>query len=290
MNKDVAYALRGAVGIAGEAARATVGSMALPFALPVAATGVAALSTAALGIWIAGATGRAVLSELRRRARLRAPKPPSPSLRGTPTPEEFAAAAAVRPRTLAVRLRIGSRLADLAPTLDHGNHYDISPTGAKRICGRGRGVRGWLADNRVKMAYSTLTCYMRLAVRLRALLGLDARLPLEWLLPGAAASAEVPAELRAQYAAAKRRLARLMRVHWNFSRLQAHVDEALGLRRLPRPGRRGRMALDETLAENTRIELADFLRADDLPPKLESLRRKTVSGFLESRLVASPPP
>jgi hypothetical protein len=134
------------------------------------------------------------------------------------------------------------------------------------------------------MGYSTLTRYMRLAVRLWSLLGLDDRLPLEWLLPGAAASAEVPAELRTQYAAAKRKLARLLREHWNFSRLQAHVDGALGLRRLPHPGRGRGRPLDEALAENTRRELADFLRAGDLPLKREALRRETVYGFLESRL------
>ncbi|MBR3582055.1 MAG: hypothetical protein IKO01_01260 [Kiritimatiellae bacterium] len=280
MKKTVEHALREAAGIAGDTARFYVGALALPVVVPVAVAGVAALSAAALGSWIAGATGRAILSELRRRARLRAPRAPSPSLRGTPAPEEFAADAAVRPRTLAVRLRIGSRLADLAPTLDRGNRYDVSPTGAKRIRGRGRGVRGWLEDNRVGMNYSTLMRYMRLAVRLRALLELDARLPLEWLLPGAAASAEVPAALQGQYATAKRKLAHLMRAHWNFSRLQAHVDGALGLRRLPRPGRAKGQPLDGFLADNVRHELADFLQAGDLPPKLEALRRDALHSFM----------
>lgn len=283
MNKTLEHALREAAGIAEATVRVSVGSLALPVIVPLAVAGVAAFSAAALGAWLADTTGRAILSELRRRARLRAPRPPSPSLRGTPSPEEFAADAAVQPRTLAVRLRIGSRLADLAPTLDCGNHYDVSPTGAKRIRGRGRGVRGWLEDNRVGMNYSTLMRYMRLAVRLRALLALDERLPLEWLLPGAAASADVPPALQAQYAAAKRKLARLMREHWNFSRLQLHVDRALGLRRLPRPGRAGRKQFDETLAENTRRELADFLQARDLPPRLEKLRREAVAGFLVPR-------
>ena len=288
MNKTLRHALREASGIAADGIRFYGGALALPVIAPVAVAGVAALSAAALGSWIADATGRTILSELRRRARLRAPRAPSPSLRGTPVPEEFAADAAVRPRTLAVRLRIGSRLADLAPTLDRGNRYDISPTGAKRIRGRGRGVRGWLEDNRVGMNYSTLMRYMRLAVRLRALLGLDARLPLEWLLPGATASADIPPELQPQYAATKRKLARLMREHWNFSRLRAHVDEVLGLRRLPRPGRAGGRALDEALAENTRRELVDFLQARDLPPKLEELRRKAVAGLLSPPQDAPP--
>ena len=286
MNKTMKYTLREAAGIAGDTARFYVGALALPVVVPVAVAGVAALSAAALGSWIVGSTGRAILSELRRRARLRAPRAPSPSLRGTPTPEEFATDAEVRPRTLAVRLRIGSRLADLAPTLDRGNHYDVSPTGAKRIRGRGRGVRGWLADNRVGMNYSTLMRYMRLAIRLRALLGLDERLPLEWLLPGAAASAEVPKALQAQYATAKRKLARLLRDHWYFSRLQTYVDRALGLRRLPPKGR----PLDEILADNVRHELADFLQARDLPPKLEALRRDALYSFIPGPSSFLPPP
>ncbi len=277
MNKTLEYALREAAGIAGDTARFYAGALALPVVVPVAAAGVAVLSAAVLGSWVADATGRAILSALRRRARRRAPRPPSPSLRGTPTPDAFAADAAVRPRTLAVRLRIGSRLADLVPTLDRGNHYDVSPTGARRIRGRGRGVRGWLEDNRVGMNYSTLMRYLRLTVRLRALLGLDERLPLEWLLPGAAASEEVPPALQAQYASAKRKLARLMREHWNFSRLQAHVDGALGLRRLPRPGRGGGKPLDGVVADNVRRELAEFLQARDLPPEEEALRQAALA-------------
>ena len=43
--------------------------------------------------------------------------------------------------------------------------------------------------------------------------------------------------------------------------------------------------LDDALADNTRRELADFLQARDLPPKLEALRRKALAGLLER-----PPP
>ena len=289
MKNTTKHLLREAAGIAGDITRAYVGALALPILAPAALAGVAALSAAALGGWIADTAGRAVLAELRRRAHLRAPRPPSPSLRGIPTPEELAADAVERPRTLAVRLRIGSRLADLAPTLDRGNRYAVSPTGAQRICGRGRGVRGWLEDNRVGMNYSTLMRYMRLAVHLRALLQLEERLPLEWLLPGAeaAAAAEIPPALRTQHAAARRHLRRLLRTHWNFRRLQAHVDGALGLRRLPHPGRGTGKPLDDALADNLRRELADFLQAGDLPPKQEALRREAARAAF---FVAPPAP
>ena len=289
MDNTLKYALREAAGIAGDTARFYAGALALPVIVPVAVAGVAALSAAALGSWIAGADGRVILSELRRRARLRAPHAPSPSLRGRPTPEEFASDAAVRPRTLAVRLRIGSRLADLAPTLDRGPRFDVPPTGSRRIRGRGRGLKGWLEDNRVGMGYSTLTSYMRLAVRLRALLALDDRLPLEWLLPGGELPAEIPAELQRQHATAKRKLARLLRDHRNFSRLRAYVDGALDLRRLPRPGRPAGQPLDDILADNVRLELADFLQARNLPPQPEALRREAAAEFLAPRQLPSHP-
>jgi hypothetical protein len=282
MNNTLRHALREAAGIAGDGVRFYAGAFALPVLLPVAAAGVATLSAAALGYTIADTTGRAILSELRRRARLRAPHPDSPSLRGRPTAKELADDAAEHPRTLAIRLRLGSRLADLAPTLDSGNHYDISSTGAKRIRGRGRGMRGWLADNRVPLNYSTLMRYMRLAVRLRALLELDARLPLEWLLPGATPT-ELPHDLQSQHAAAKRRLARLLRNHWNFSRLQRHVDEALGLRHLPRPRRTASARQDEVPPANTRCELAGFPREGKLPPRPAALHLAAVAPPLPSR-------
>ena len=93
MDNTLKYALREAAGIAGDTARFYAGALALPVIVPVAVAGVAALSAAALGSWIAGADGRVILSELRRRARLRAPHAPSPSLRGRPTPEEVGATA-----------------------------------------------------------------------------------------------------------------------------------------------------------------------------------------------------
>ncbi len=79
MNNEVQYVLREAAGIAGDVARFYIGSLALPVLAPVAAAGVAALSAAALGRWIAKRTGGAVLAELRRRARLRVPGPGSRS-------------------------------------------------------------------------------------------------------------------------------------------------------------------------------------------------------------------
>ena len=282
MNNTVKHALREAASVAGEYARIAGAAPILPFAGAAVLAGAAAAGTAALGTWIVSAAGRTILGELRRRARLRAPRPPSPSLRSTPTAAELAADAAKHPRTLAIRLRLGSRLADLAPTLDTGNRYATARTGSRRIAGRGRGLKGWLADNRVTVNYSTLMRYKRLAVRLRALLHLDDRLPLEWLLPGASPDRDIPSSLLPQYASARRKLARLLRDHRNFSRLARHVDTALGIPRLPSVRRKAPLPLDDALLENTRRELASFIQARDLPPRQEKLRQTALHWLASS--------
>ena len=139
-----------------------------------------------------------------------------------------------------------------------------------------------MVDNRIRVNYGTLMRYKRLAVRLRALLGVDERIPLEWLLPGEDFRREVPPELWGQYGSAKRRLGKLLREHWNFSRLAGHVDRELGLVRLPRVRRGGGVVLDKRLAENTKRELVGFLNATNLPPREERLRLQAL-GWLGNR-------
>ena len=282
MNNTVKHALREAASVAGEYARIAGAAPILPFAGAAVLAGAAAAGTAALGTWIVSSAGCPILGELRRRARLRAPRPPSPSLRGTPTAAELADDAAEHPRTLSIRLRLGSRLADLAPTLDTDNRYTAATAGSRRIAGRGRGVKGWLADNRVPVNYSTLMRYKRLAIRLRALLRLDDRLPLEWLLPGASPERALPSALLPQYSSARRKLARLLRTHRNFSRLARHVDTALGIPRLPGVRRTAPLPPDDVLLENTRRELASFIQARDLPPHQEKLRQTALHWLASS--------
>lgn len=283
-----------------------------PACAPFALAAFAGITLTAFGAFLVTDTGCAILSELRRRKRLREPRPESPSLRGTPTPRELAADAAAMPRTLTTRLRLGSCLADLEPTLDSGPVYDISPTGARRIAARGRGIRGWMADNHLSLNYSTLMRYKTLAVRLRRLLSLDARLPLEWLLPGAVPDRDISSDLLPHYHATRRRLDRLLREHWNFSRLKQHVETKLGIPRLLTVRRNARRAaqsararrlmaaprkpihcesvvlnnrsvrLDKSLAEATKRELILFLRTPDLPPKLDKLRRRTIDWLNEA--------
>ena len=263
-------------------------------------------ATAFVG-FLATETGAAILGELRRRSRLRAPHPASPSLRGTPTAKELKADCAVSPRTLRVRLRLGSRLADLEPTLDSGNRYRESPTGAKRIQSRGPGLRGYLADNRIGVSYSTLMRYRLLALRIRQLLQLNARLPLEWLLPGEAPDRPLPANLQSPYFTARRRLIRLLREHWNFDRLRKHVDAKLGIPELLTVRRtqeaektRRRTAKQKPIPcqsvvlgnytvtsspgrlDATMRAVASFLEEQDLSPRLAAHRDRFVRWLADS--------
>ncbi|MBR4253115.1 MAG: hypothetical protein IKQ15_12595 [Kiritimatiellae bacterium] len=262
---------------------------------------VATVSAGAFAAFLAGETGAAILGELRRRQRLREPRPASPSLRGAPTPEELSSDCTAAPRTFHVRLRLGSRLADLAPTLDTHVRYTAPSSGSRRIRGRGRGMKGYLADNRIPANYSTLMLYKRLAIRLRRLLQLDERLPLEWLLPGEFPDRDLPSDLRVPCATARRRLARLLRELPNFNRLRRHVDARLGITPLLTARRAARLAsraapprarntrnprptalqyaagtwlslMDTNLLDATRHAVADFLRERDLSPRLARLR------------------
>jgi hypothetical protein len=250
-------------------------------------------------------TGRLLLRELRRRQRLREKRPDSPSLRGTPTSEEIAADGTIQPRTLLVRLRLGSRLADLASTLDNSLRYNTLPNGKKQIASRKGGLKEYLADHRIPVNYSTLQRYRRLAERLRQLLNLDARLPLEWLLPDECPDRPLPPDLAVSYQNARRRLARLLREHRNFSSLSRHVNDKLGIpellavrrsarrkaaaARARRVEARGRtlpcqsvvlydrtVRLEPSRVEATKRALVRFLEERNLPPPLAHLRNKTL--------------
>ncbi len=254
------------------------------------------VSVAAFTVFAATETGLAIVRELKRRQRLREKLPESPSLRGAPTPAELTSDLETRPRTLRVRLRLGSRLADLEPTLDTSTlGFKKLGNGQKRFKSRAPGMKGWLADRRIPGNYSTLVRYKKLAQRLRQLLALDDRLPLEWLLPGGTPDHDLPADLRGQYATARRRLARILRDHWNYTRLKKHVEEKLGMPQLLGARRarvrdvRGRSTVHRSRhvnsgsvppfpppctarVEATKRELIGFLREKDLSPKLAKLR------------------
>ena len=232
--------------------------LALPLGL-VACTGAIAIHLAFYG-------GRALLSRLRRHVSPpepllpAAPQPPV-SLRGVPTPEDIEDIWDIDPRTLSDRLRIGSRLADLEPTLDNRFVFKKTRNGARRIVARQPGLKGWMKKNVPAIKYPTAMHYKKLATRLRQLIGLDARIPLEWLLPDNEEdlSALSPADREAA-AQAKAKLARLLAENPKVTHLTQAVESKLGIMRMvtirriqpPKPGR-GRRRKSEENPNNSLI-------------------------------------
>ncbi len=184
----------------------------------------AAFAVTEIGAW--------AISELGRQIRIREKRPASPSLRGTPTPKEIADDWDNQPRTLETCLRLGSRLADLDPTLDHSLVRKPDVAGRLVIRARKGGLKGWLEDHRVAVGYSTVMRYKKLAQRLRQALSLDGRLPLEWVMSGVPGDQHLPANLAGSCATASRRLAKLLRENHTLVALTRAVEKALGIVRL----------------------------------------------------------
>ena len=178
-----------------------------------------------------------------------APPGPTPSLRGAPSPEEIQALWDTDPRGLCTRLRIGSRLADLEPTLDNTFVFKKDRAGRRRIAARQPWLKGWLRKNAPDVKYSTAMHYKKLATRLRQLVGLDARIPIEWLLPDVETLppqlADLPSPDRRTVAAARKKLHDLLADNPKYTHLAQTVEQKLGIMRMvtirrirpPKPGR-----------------------------------------------------
>ncbi len=228
-----------------------------------------AACTGAIALHLAFYGGRKLLSRLRRHV---APQetvvPAGPreavSLRGVPDPEEIEEVWEIDPRTLCGRLRIGSRLADLEPTLDSRFVFKKARNGSKRICARQPGLKGWMKKKVPSVKYPTAMHYKKLATRLRQLVGLDARIPLEWLLPDSEEGQDGLAGLttgeRAAAVKAKAKLLRLLEENPKVTRLTRAVESKLGIMRMvtirriqpPKPGR-GRRGKSKGKADNPLI-------------------------------------
>jgi hypothetical protein len=74
--------------------------------------------------------------------------------------------------------------------------------------------------------------YKKLAQRLRQILSLDDRIPLEWLLPADSAPHPIPADLAASFDTARRRLAKLLRENPTLKALSQAAEKSLGIIRL----------------------------------------------------------
>ncbi len=215
------------------------------------AIGSLALFTGALAAHLAWYGGKRILSRLRRHVAPPEPLPPAAprpplSLRRTPTPDDIEDVWSITPRTLCGRLRIGSRLADLEPTLDSRFVFKKARNGSRRIVARQPGLKGWMKKRIPSVKYSTAMHYKKLATRIRQLIGLDARIPLEWLLPdNAEAIPALSSADRQAMAAARAKLSRLLADNPKVTPLVRAVEQKLGIMRMvtirhvqpPKPGR-----------------------------------------------------
>ena len=255
-----------------------------PTAILLQTVGSLALFTGALAAHLAWYGGKRILSRLRRHVAPPEPLPPAApqapvSLRGKPSPGDIEEAWELDPRTLCGRLRIGSRLADLEPTLDSRFVFKKARNGARHICARQPGMKGWMKRHVPSVKYSTAMHYKKLAMRLRQLIGLDPRIPLEWLLPDneEELSGLSPADRKAA-AAAKGRLDRLLADHPKVTRLTRAVESRLGIMRMvtirhiqpPKPGR-GRRGKSK---ENPMISLISRVSHAGLEVTAETVRTR----------------
>lgn len=241
----------------------------------------AAFAITEIGAWVVGEIGRQI--------RIHEKRPASPSLRGTPTPKELAGDWNDQPRSLETCLRLGSRLADLDPTLDHTLIRERLPNGKLVIRARKGGMKGWLADHRVNVGYSTVMRYKKLAQRLRLMLELDDRIPLEWVMSGVPEGRRLPEELEGEWRAVHRRFAKILRGNPTLKALSLAVEKALGIvrimavRRVP-GGRRGggshmRKNSDFSVISQMRSVTATEERAEATKgAMLRVLRARNLSG------------
>ena len=224
------------------------------------------------------------IDEIGRQIRIHEKRPDSPSLRGTPTPQNLTAPWTATPRTLNDRLRLGSRLADLDQTLDHTISRTTLPSGKTVFRARPGGMKGWLADRRVAIPYSTAMRYKKLAQRLRQILSLDARIPLEWLVGGIPENANLPSELQSPCATARRRLSSILRRNRTLKALSLHAEKEIGIIRLVavRRATKRRHAMSQENRKSKCFSVISQDRAVTVTPERFEATKHAISRILES--------
>ena len=246
-----------------------------------------AITPPILAAFAATEVGSWVIHEIARQVRIHEKHPASPSLRGTPTPKELVTDWREQPRTLAIRIRLGSRLADLDPTLDHTVLRTTLPSGKTVFHSRKGGVKGWLEDRRVPIPYSTAMRYKKLAQRLRQILQLDDRIPLEWLLSGVPSGQHLPSELQTAFAAAARQLAAILRENPTLVALDRYAVRKLGIVRLVtvRKARRG------TRSKSSKPAYFSVISRDqqaNVSPERVEATKEAMGRVLEARNLSGP--
>jgi hypothetical protein len=178
---------------------------------------------------------RQLARDLLRRTRMKELRP-TPSLRGTPKPADIDEIWTLKPRTLIDRLRLGSRLLDLEPSVDNSFVFREYPhSGHREIIARHSGIKGWLQDHCPTVAYTTAMAWKKLASRLKTLCGAPANVPLEWLLPDAPEISTLTTNpaLAAAITAARRSLDGFLVEGKTFSGLQKLAEKRMNIVRFP---------------------------------------------------------
>jgi hypothetical protein len=161
---------------------------------------------------------------------------PAPSLRGTPKPADIDEIWTLKPRTLLDRLRLGSRLLDLEPSVDNSFVFkENSLSGRREIIARHSGIKGWLQEHCPTVAYTTVMAWKKLASRLKTLCGAPENVPFEWLLPDAPEISTLTTDpaLADAILAARRRFDGFLAEGKTFSGLQKLAEKRMNIVRLP---------------------------------------------------------
>ena len=249
-----------------------------------------ALTPAVLAAFAVTEIGAWAIGELRRQARLHEKRPASPSLRGTPTPADLEDLWTDDPRTLETRLRLGSRLADLDPTLDHTIIRRTLRNGKTVFRSNPGGIKRWLSDRRVAIPYSTIMRYKKLAQRLRLLLSLDDRIPLEWVMDGIPSDRSLSSGLDVAFGTARHRLATLLRGNRSLASLVRTVETKLGITRLvavrKAPSRRQK-GCGKPLKTKGFSEILHERTANATPERTEATK-EAIRRVLEAKNLAGP--
>ena len=116
------------------------------------------------------------------------------------------------------------------------------------------GVKGWLDDRRVAVPYSTVMRYKKLAQRLRAVLQLDERLPLEWLIDGLPAGQNLPEGLQSVFRTARRRFLGILRENRTIKALSLYAEKKLGIVRLVTVRKASRRRCDGWMKKGKRCD------------------------------------
>ena len=178
---------------------------------------------------------RHLFHEILRRTRMKELRP-TPSLRGTPNPADIDEIWTLKPRTLFDRLRLGSRLLDLEPSVDNSFVFSENRhSGHREIIARHSGIKGWLQDHCPTVAYTTAMAWKKLASRLKTLCGAPANVPLEWLLPDAPEIASLTQDpaVAAAIEAGRKRLSGFLEEGKSIVGLQKLAERKMNIIRFP---------------------------------------------------------